>query len=130
MKLNATTAAYSNDFSTITSMDSAAAQFVLDGEEEHWTLEAQNNKYLAGTNEKKVTFLNNTHGSVYWDIYTNNESDYYTENGNGTVIENLVENFGNFMFNVQEDYFTTYYNNNIREGFMELPVLYKLTYQG
>ena len=120
MKLNPVTSTFSSDYKTITSLGEGTAEFILDGETENFTLEAQNGKYLAGTNQGKVTFINGDHGNIHWDLHASYDIE------DGAVIESEVESIGYFMFNVQQDYFTTYYDNSIMPGLMELPFIYKL----
>ncbi len=120
MKLNATSSTFSSNYSSITSLGDGTAEFILSGEKEKFTLEAQNNKYLAGTNVKKVTFVNTAKGNIYWDIHANYDLR------DGVVIENSVESIGYFMYNISENYFTTYHNQSILQGAMELPSIYKL----
>ena len=121
MKLNPATSTFSSDYKSITSLGEGTAEFVLDGETENFTLEAQNGKYLAGTNQGKVTFINGEHGNIHWDLHASYDIE------DGCVIENEVESIGYFMFNVSQNYFTTYYDNSILPGVMELPFIYKLS---
>ena len=93
------------------------------------TLEAQTNEYLKCTHEGKVTLDNSTHTNRFWDIHSNiNPETGEGSLSDGAVIENNVESLGYFMFNVQANYFTTYVDNSLRPGIMELPFLYRLEY--
>ena len=121
MKLNPVASTFSSDYKSIISLGEGTAEFVLDGEVEEFTLEAQNGKYLAGTNQGKVTFISGEHGNIHWDLHENYDPL------DGVVIENEVESIGYFMYNVSQDYFTTYYDNSIMPGVMELPFIYRLS---
>ena len=124
MKLNPVTTKFSSDYSYITQLGNDTAEFILstDGKGEGFTLENQNNQYLASTHEGKVTFVNNK-GNIHWDIY-GNEYDDITD----AVIDSEVETHGYFMFNIKQNYFTTYLDSSIQPGLLVLPKIYRLTY--
>lgn len=130
-KLNVVESTFSNDKKTITSLGEGTIEFYLAKEvkndEEYFTLEAQNGEYLVCTNQEKVKLDSSTNMNRYWDIHSNIDEEEGTGSlQDGAVIENSLTSFGYFMYNVPLHYFTTYVDNSLRPGVMELPFLYRL----
>ena len=128
-KLNPATSTFSSDLKKITSLGEGTIEFVLGIEDRGMTLESQTGEYLKCTHQGKVTLDSSLKTNRFWDIHSNVDPD--TGEGSvddGAVIENDVESLGYFMFNVPENYFTTYVDNSIRPNIMELPFLYRLEY--
>lgn len=130
-KLNVVESTFSSDKSAITSLGVGTAEFYLGIEEkddeEYMTLEAQTGEYLVSTHQGKVKLDSSTKTNRFWDIHSNVDPE--TGEGNisdGAVIENYVTSLGYFMYNVSLTYFTTYVENSLRPGVMELPFLYRL----
>lgn len=128
-KLNPVESTFSSDKKTITSLGEGTAEFYLAFEEKGMTLEAQTNEYLKCTHVGKISLDSSTKTNRYWDIHSNIDPE--TGEGSlsdGAVIENNVDSLGYLMFNVSLRYFTTYVENSLRPGVMELPFIYKLDY--
>ena len=126
-KLHPVESTFSSDLKTITSLGDGTIEFVLGIEEKGMTLESQTGEYLKCTHEGKVSLDSSTKTNRYWDIHSNIDPE--TGEGSladGAVIENNVESLGYIMFNVVLNYFTTYVDNSLRPGIMELPFLYRL----
>lgn len=126
-KLHPVESTFSSDLKTIASLGDGTIEFVLGVEEKGMTLESQTGEYLKCTHEGKVSLDSSTKTNRYWDIHSNVDPE--TGEGSladGAVIENNVESLGYFMFNVVLNYFTTYVDNSLRPGIMELPFLYRL----
>ena len=128
-KLNPVTSTFSSDLKRITSLGESTIEFVLGIEDKGMTLESQTGEYLKCTHQGKVLLDSSLKTNRYWDIHSN----YDPETGEGSiadgaVIENDVESLGYFMFNVSQNYFTTYVDNSIMPNVMELPFLYRLEY--
>ena len=118
-KLNPVTSTFSSDKKTITSLGEGTIEFYLGIEEKGMTLEAQTNEYLVCTHQGKVKLDSSSNTNKYWDIHANYDLE------DGAVIENDVESLGYFMYNVSQNYFSTYVNNSISE-YMKLPFIYRL----
>ena len=131
-KLNPVTSTFSSDKKRITSLGEGTAEFYLGFEEDKYghqvmTLEAQNDEYLVCTHQGKVKLDASTKTNRFWDIHSNVDPE--TGQGSisdGAVIENNVDSLGYLMFNVPLSYFTTYVENTLRPGVMELPFIYRL----
>lgn len=125
-KLNPVNATFSSNYKTITSMDDDVAEFVLGIEEKGMTLEAQTGEYLICTHQGKVKLDKSSNTNKYWDIHSNVDIEEGTGSiDDGVVIENEVESLGYMMFNVSQDYFSTYVDNSISQ-YMKLPFIYRL----
>ena len=130
-KLNPVESTFSNDKKTITSLGTGTIEFYvakeIKNDEEYFTLEAQTGEYLVCTNEGKVKLDSSTNMNRFWDIHSNVDLEEGTGSlDDGAVIESSIESFGYFMYNVAANYFTTYVDNSLRPGVMELPFLYRL----
>ena len=117
--LEFSTTSFSSDYSYITSLGEDSAEFILDEKELDgetvFTLESQENKYLAAKNFKNITFVNST-GNILWGFETiDNKSYVYSTNA---TID------GYLMFNTKADKFTLYDSNEQIDMF--LPTVYKL----
>ena len=108
MYLHPTAATFSSDKGEITSLPSDAGTYILDGNQNNWTLESQEGMYLATTNEKKVTFVKNK-GNIHW-AFTKEEDSLYmesTSNVRGWMMYNAKSSrFATYESNVQVDMFT------------------------
>ena len=130
-KINVLDSVFSADKSTITSLAAGSAEFYV-GVEDHkgvksFVLEAQTGEYLICTHQGKVKLDKSTKTNRFWDIHSNVDPE--TGEGSlsdGAVIENNVLSLGYFMYNVSLRYFTTYVENSLRPGVMELPFIYRL----
>lgn len=118
-KLNPVASSFSSDKKTITSLGEGSIEFYLGIEEKGMTLEAQTGEYLVCTHQGKVKLDSSNNTNKYWDIHAN----YNIEDG--AVIENDVESLGYMMYNVSQNYFSTYVDNSISQ-YMKLPFLYRL----
>lgn len=83
-----------------------AAEFMLDGERNHWTFEylsddPKEEDYLGCTNEKKVTFFNKK-GNIYWGL-SFDEGHLYMESTSNVP--------GWMMYNAKDGKFTLYESN-------------------
>lgn len=128
-KLNPVESKFSSDYKVITELGEGTIEFYLGIEEKGMTLESQTGEYLKCTHQGKVTLDSSLKTNRYWDIHSNIDPE--TGEGSlddGAVIENNVESLGYMMFNVSLRYFTTYVENSLRPGVMELPFIYKLDY--
>ena len=118
-KLNPVSSTFSSDKKTITSLGEGTIEFYLGIEDKGMTLEAQSNEYLVCTHQGKVKLDASSKTNRYWDIHANYDLE------DGAVIENDVESLGYFMYNVSQNYFSTYVDNSISE-YMKLPFIYRL----
>lgn len=118
-KLNPVTSTFSSDKKTITTLGEGTIEFYLGIEDDGMTLEAQNNQYLVCSHQGKVKLDASTKTNRFWDIHANYDLE------DGAVIENDVESLGYFMYNVSQNYFSTYVDNSISE-YMKLPFIYRL----
>ena len=118
-KLNPVTSTFSSDKKTITSLGEGTIEFYLGIEDKGMTLEAQTSEYLVCTHQGKVKLDSSSNTNKYWDIHANYDLE------DGAVIENDVESLGYFMYNVSQNYFSTYVDNSISE-YMKLPFIYRL----
>ena len=125
-KLNPVNATFSSDNKRILSMDEGVAEFYLGIEEKGITLEAQTGEYLVCTHQGKVKLDASSKTNKYWDIHSNIDIEEGTGSlADGAVIENNAESLGYMMYNVSQDYFSTYVDNSISQ-YMELPFIYRL----
>ena len=130
-KLQKVNSTFSSDLKTITSLGEGTAEFVVGFEtkdgEQYVTLENQNGEYLIGTHQGKVKYDSSNKTNKYWDIHVNMDPDTMEEWPlDGAVIENYVDSLGYLMYNCSLNYFTTYVDNSLRPGVMELPFVYRL----
>ena len=100
MYLHSTNITYSSDKEQIASTGNAE-QFMLDHDDEGWTFENEDGKYLATTHTGKVTFILKT-GNVRWSL---DYSSGYLDMRSTSNID------GWFMYNAKADKFTTYESN-------------------
>lgn len=115
MYMHPVVTSFSDDLSSITSLGDNTAEFILDGDnKDGFTLENNEGKYLATTNEKKVTFVNNK-GNIHWLFIMEEE---------GLVIESTSNVPGWIMYNAKYERFTTYESNPQVD--LLLPSIYRL----
>ncbi len=130
-RLETVKSTFNYDKTVITTLGKDTAEFYVAEEmkdgERFFTLETQTYEYLKSTHVGKVSFDSSTKTNRYWDILFN--LDVETEEPHpedGAIILNKVASLGYLMFNVLSGYFTTYVENSLRPGIMELPFIYRL----
>lgn len=103
MYLHSAVSTFSSSGDEITSLNPASDTYMLNHDEEGWTLEGEEGKYLATTHTGKVTYIYKT-GNIHWDIL---KVDGFKciEISSTSTIE------GWFMYNQKADKFTTYTSN-------------------
>ena len=125
-KLNPVPSTFNNSFQTITSLGEGTIEFYLGIEKKGMTLEAQTGEYLICTHQGKVKLDSGKSTNKYWDIHSNVDEEEGTGSiTDGAVIENDVESLGYMMYNVSQNYFSTYVDNSISQ-YMRLPFIYRL----
>ena len=130
-KLQPVQSTFSDDLMQITNLGKDTIEFCLNFEEKddetYATLESQTEQYLVCTNEKKVKLDDGKNMNRYWEISSNVNPETGDENiDDGALIWSSQYSFGFFMYNVKENYFTTYLNDSILVSLLELPFLYRL----
>lgn len=119
--LNLTQSTFSSDKSTITSLGENSAEFILGYEEEQngFTLEDQNGKYLNALNLKKICFVSNK-GNIYWNFDIDADDNSLAVYSTSSIPGWLMFNYRN-----NENKFTLY--DSSEQIDMCSPTIYRLT---
>lgn len=103
MYLHPVESTFSSDGNEITSLNSLSDTYMLDKDEDGWTLEGEEGNYLATTHTGKVTYIYKT-GNVHWDMEA--------VPGFACIDLRSSSNIdGWFMYNAKAEKFTTYTSN-------------------